>query len=145
VHHVGWHAGWVLPGPHQLLVAVPLPPPWLPRPHMCPPPPPRATHTALLHRDDDSHMACRPIRRKPPGQLVADCGPEGEGGNSSSEAAAESLSDQTWSMDPAYYQFRNCRCLDVSWGDGSEWGRMQCRGGEAQELSNASSSSWPMY
>lgn len=68
-------------------------------------PPPCAT------RDDESHMACRPIRRKPPGQVLADCAPEGESGNAST--VAEGLASQTWAMDPAYYQYRNCRCLDV--------------------------------
>lgn len=92
--------------------------PWGPAlitaPPMCPP---------YATRDDESHMACRPIRRKPHGQVLEDCGPEGESGNSSS--VAEGLASQTWSMDPAYYQYRNCRCLDVRRARGA--GPRRCR------------------
>lgn len=79
-----------------------------------------------LPREDSSNMRCKFITRKPPAMAKADCA----GGSDpyTLEDNAEYLPDivkdsteQSWLIDPAYYQYRECTCLQVRRCTGSRW------------------------
>jgi hypothetical protein len=69
-----------------------------------------------LPRTDNSNMACPVILRKPKDEAVEAC--SGDGVNQLGEQAGNiadlAATQQTWDVDPSYYQFRPCRCLEVS-------------------------------
>jgi hypothetical protein len=72
-----------------------------------------------LPKDDSSNMRCKLIARRPSdearaacstGQLPFGLGAEGENLPEISRTASE----QSWVLDPSYYQYRGCTCLLVS-------------------------------
>lgn len=69
-------------------------------------------------RGDESHLRCRPIKRKP-AHVVAQVCPNATGSLLVEEGSAEDVSQQ-WDLPPAYYQFRGCACLE---GFVAEWTR----------------------
>ncbi|WIA32818.1 hypothetical protein OEZ86_006000 [Tetradesmus obliquus] len=67
-----------------------------------------------LPRTDNSNMACPVILRRPRDEAVAAC--EGDSASQLGEQAGNiaevAAAQQTWDIDPSYYQFRPCRCLE---------------------------------
>ncbi|WIA12661.1 hypothetical protein OEZ85_006309 [Tetradesmus obliquus] len=67
-----------------------------------------------LPRIDNSNMACPVILRRPRDEAVAAC--EGDSASQLGEQAGNiaevAAAQQTWDIDPSYYQFRPCRCLE---------------------------------
>lgn len=71
--------------------------------------------TVTIPRTDNSYMACPVILRRPLQEAIQVCSGTGPMQLSSQ---AENLADltateQTWSVDPQYYQHRHCKCLEV--------------------------------
>jgi hypothetical protein len=58
-------------------------------------------------RSDFSNMRCYPVQRKPAAAAARDC----PGGSAPQLDDAADPGTQLWDLSPAYYQFRNCRCL----------------------------------
>jgi hypothetical protein len=82
-------------------------------------------------RSDNSHLRCRPLRRKSPEAAAASCSPAiqallqeqeqaaAAGGADGGELRGE-MSEQ-WELPPAYYQYQGCACLHgyrEQWGEG---------------------------
>jgi hypothetical protein len=72
-----------------------------------------------LPRDDASNMRCRSIARRAPEDARPSCSAGdvpfslgGEGANLPD--VRRTASEQSWVIDPAYYQYRGCTCLLVS-------------------------------
>lgn len=64
-----------------------------------------------IPRDDNSNMKCKQIARKPTEQARADCA-----GALAEQAATipEKRWMARWEIDPAYYQYQACECLQAS-------------------------------
>jgi hypothetical protein len=67
---------------------------------------------------DNSNMACPVILRRPKDEAVHACAGEGahQLGEQAGNIADVQATQQTWDVDPSYYQYRPCRCLEVSSG-----------------------------
>jgi len=61
-----------------------------------------------IPRSDDSHMLCRPVRRKQVDAVVESCPAAAAPANT--DPSGDVLESQ-WDLPPSYYQFQNCRCL----------------------------------
>ncbi|KAI8476209.1 MAG: hypothetical protein J3K34DRAFT_271511 [Monoraphidium minutum] len=81
-------------------------------------------------RSDDSHMRCRPLRRKSPEDAARSCPPAitallaeeaaAEGGRGGVYDAGGEAGEE-WGLPPAYYQYSGCSCLHgykASWSGG---------------------------
>jgi hypothetical protein len=68
-----------------------------------------------LPRTDNSNMACPVILRRPKDEAQQACSGEGlnQLGEQASNIADLVATQQTWDVDPSYYQYRPCRCLEV--------------------------------
>jgi hypothetical protein len=76
-----------------------------------------------LPKDDNSNMRCKLIARRAPDDARAACSAgqypfslESEGQNL--PEISRTASEQSWVIDPAYYQYRGCTCLLVSLQNG---------------------------
>eukprot|EP00775_Hariotina_reticulata_P007361 gene7361-7572_t len=69
----------------------------------------------LIPRPDDSHMKCPLIYRKPWQQAMKDCSSTGPAQLGDRVSSMRDLSylvaQQSWQVDPAYYQYTGCHCL----------------------------------
>jgi hypothetical protein len=68
-----------------------------------------------LPRTDNSNMACPVIMRRPKDEAVQACSGDGMSqlGEQAGNIADLASTQQTWDVDPSYYQYRPCRCLEV--------------------------------
>jgi hypothetical protein len=69
----------------------------------------------LLPRTDSSNMACPVIMRRFKDEAVQACAGDGVAqlGEQAGNIADLTSAQQAWDVDPSYYQFRPCRCLEV--------------------------------
>lgn len=71
-----------------------------------------------IPREDASNMRCKYIVRKRPDQALADCEGAADGYQLGDQAPnlpdiVREGSEQQWVVDPAYFQYRACTCLQV--------------------------------
>lgn len=65
----------------------------------------------FLPKDDDSNMKCKVIVRKSTERARKDCeGPLGE----QAASIPDKMRIARWEIDPSYYQYQACECLQVS-------------------------------
>lgn len=64
-------------------------------------------------RSDESHMRCRPIKRKASDQIAEDCPAAtlGEDSEAADIARNPDHDGQRWELSPSYFQYHGCNCL----------------------------------